>query len=474
VFILAVVLQRDASYPHSGGTFAESLISASGDIAIGLSFALVGGFVAMRRPRNVIGWTLLLAGVVMLVGLLLHAYADIALLAKPGEGLPAGMAAFAIADGSWTALMAGVFTLLVRFPSGEVPSSRWRIVSWAVLAAFGLVWIGIAVSPSSSFIAPYDAFESPLALYDDPGAITLVYILVVPCLIMVALAAFQLVLRFRRSRGAEREQYKWLAFSAAVLVVTLPLSASAGFGILPAAEHLFVLALIALPVSVGIAVLRYRLYEIDRIINRTLVYAPLTAILAGLFVAVTGLLRAIFTSVTDMGSDGAVAFSTLAVVAALTPVKNRLQALVDARFKDPQDTLKALKQLQDEGRLVARVLDRDSYIVSLLGEIATAFELEAASVELVDSPDQAGWAVGHVNGAQALALPLVWRAQRLGVLSVCPRTAERTADNTLLEALAEPVETLAHVIAAVPPRPSDEDTAAYPLARRGLPRADAP
>ena len=318
--VLLVLLSSDPDYAG-----AESAV---GDALIMVSFLLVGLVVTWKRPANLVGWALLLAGGGMLIGGVLGAYAELALLAKPEAGLPAGEAAGALAVGSWTPLMAGVFLLLVVFPSGTLSSSAIRRFATLVLLGFAVAWVIFTIGPAK--------LEGSLKAYDNPLAITTsdVYLvalipIIVACLGSILVAAVIVVRRFRRSRGDERQQFKWFATSAGLLIVTLPIASALNWTRL--AGVVFTVQLIALPISVGIAVLRYRLYEIDVIIRRTLVYSALSALLAGTYVAIVIGLQALFSSFAG-GSNLAIAVSTLAVAALFMPVRSRVQRFVDRRF----------------------------------------------------------------------------------------------------------------------------------------------
>jgi hypothetical protein len=334
--VLVALLSFDSSYEPS-----QSLTSSLPDLLIMLAFVLVGLVVTLKRPQNLVGWALLLAGVGLLLGGVLGAYGELALLAKPEAGLPAGAAAGALATGSWTPLMAGVFLLLIVFPSGTMSSPAVRRFATLVLLGFAAVWAIISTAPSQ-LDPPLEGYDNPLAFTASSAYVIAAFPIIFACLGSILVAAIILVRRFRRSRGQERQQFKWLATSAGLLVVTLPLSAAFNWSRLAGA--IFTVQLIALPISVGIAVLRYRLYEIDIIIRRTLVYSTLSALLAGTYLAFVLGLQVLFASFAG-GSNLAVALSTLIVAALFLPVRRRTQGFVDRRFYrrryDAQRTLEA-------------------------------------------------------------------------------------------------------------------------------------
>jgi hypothetical protein len=179
------------------------------------------------------------------------------------------------------------------------------------------------------------------------------------------LAGIGLLLRFRRSLGEEREQFKWLAASAGLLVAILPFSAA--FNYSGIADKAFGIALIALPISVGIAVLRYRLYEIDRIISRALVYGSLTAVLGAAYVGLVLVGQWLFSSFAG-GSDLAIAVSTLVVAALFLPLRSRLQGLVDRRFY--RSRYDAQRTLESFGARVREEVDLEALSVDLRGVVA--------------------------------------------------------------------------------------------------------
>ena len=315
-----------------------------------LSFVIVGAIVTIKRPDNLVGWALSLAGLGLLVsgrprplwraGSVREARARAPRRRRGGRGRRR-----CAGHRSWR----GVFLLLVVFPSGRAPSPRWRTITTVVLGAFALVWVLVTTAPGK-LDPPFEAFENPLALTDSESYLAIAWVLIGACLVAIAAAAVSLLRRFRRSRGEERQQFKWFAASAGLLLLTLPFSAI--FNWSGVAGAIFGIALIALPISVGIAILRYRLYELDVIIRRTLVYGGLSALLAGLYFAIVLALQQVFSSFAG-GSDLAVAVSTLAVAALFGPARRRVQHAVDRRFYrrryDAQRTLETFSaRLRDE------------------------------------------------------------------------------------------------------------------------------
>ena len=183
---LLVVLYLDASYQPS-----QSLLSSLLDALIAPSFAAVGAVVTVKRPDNLVGWALSLSGLAQLVGGVLGTYAELALLAKPEAGLPAGAAAGAIADGSWTPIIAGIFLVFLLFPAGRWPAARWRPVAWFVLLGLAVVWIVIATAPGH-LDPPLKAYENPLAVTGSKSYLVAAFPVIGICLVVVSLAGIGL------------------------------------------------------------------------------------------------------------------------------------------------------------------------------------------------------------------------------------------------------------------------------------------
>jgi len=368
--VLELLVLLDSSYEPE-----QSVSTALPDVLMALVFAAVGVVLTLKRPRNLVGWALVLAGLGLLFGAVAGAYGELALLAQPEAGLPAGAQIGALQAGSWTPLMAGVFLLLVVFPGGRIPR-RWRRVVPLVLGGFALAWFVISTG-QGKLEAPFDQFDNPLAVTQSDAYLVAVYPVIAACLVAVAVAAVNLVVRFRRSRGDERQQFKWLAASAAFLVAVLPFGAATNYA--GVTGVVMTVALIALPISVGVAVLRYRLYEIDRLVSRTLVYGALTVILGAAYAALVLAGQALFSSFAG-GSNLAIAVSTLVVAALALPLRSRVQRLVDRRFYrrryDAQRTLDAF------GARLREQIDLDTLQADLRAVVGDTMQPTHASLWL--------------------------------------------------------------------------------------------
>jgi hypothetical protein len=324
-----------------------------------IAFAAVGSLIASRLPGNPIGWLFCAVGVTLAGAVFATAYAHHALVADPGS-LPGGSYAAFVGSNIWgVPFFAGVLILLL-FPTGTPPSRRWRPLVW--LQAVGLVAYCTGLFSPELLTEPFANVENPLHVEALPDALESTsvagwFVLVVS----LVLAAAGLVVRFRRAGAVERQQIKWMASAGICFAVTFVLEAFVqdfGSAVLEEVVGLLSLAaLAAIPLAAGFAILRHRLYEIDVIVRRTLVYGVVTAGLAGLYFAIVLLLQEVFSSFAG-GSDLAIAGSTLAVAALFRPVRTRVQALVDRRFYrrryDAERTLEAFTaRLRDEIELGA-------------------------------------------------------------------------------------------------------------------------
>ena len=319
-----------------------------------LAFSVVGALVASRRPGNPIGWLFTGSGLALAVIAFANGYAIYALLTNPGS-LPAGEAMAWLQ--SWlfaVPLFMLVTLLLLLFPNGRLLSRRWRPVVWVAVGAIALNVVTGMFSPGPledlEFVRNPYAIESAQAVLEVLATVGFVLLIV-----GILLAAVSLVVRFRRSRGVERQQIKWVAAAAGLLAAAF-LSGPALFWWLPvlgdAWEAVIVLSIALIPITAGFSILRYHLYDIDRIINRTVVYLALTVLLAGLYFGIVIGLQQAFSGLTR-GNDLAIAGSTLAVAALFRPARRRIQALVDRRFYrqryDAEQTLRVFSQrLRDE------------------------------------------------------------------------------------------------------------------------------
>jgi hypothetical protein len=293
-----------------------------------LGFATVGLVLALRRPANPIGWLYEAAGLAWAYTIPLSPWVE-QLLREHRPLPPVAQVAVASSDLSWAAAITlGITLPALLLPDGRLRSRRWRLVVASCVTGAVLVTVAGPLVPG-----PLEevGIDNPLGLAGPAGKVAgvLTVVGIVLHWLSLPLAAVCVVLRFRSSRGVERQQLRWVAAGAAGAVAGLVVSLPAGLGFAPNAITSIVYpALLCPPVAVGVAVLRYRLYDLDRVVSRTLAYGLLTVLLGlGYAAVVLGLGRLLPDS-----STLAVAAATLAVVAAFAPLRRRVQDLVDRRF----------------------------------------------------------------------------------------------------------------------------------------------
>jgi hypothetical protein len=320
--------------------------------AIIAGFSIVGVLIASRQPRNPIGWLFCGIGVAGSLMSLSRGYAEFWLDGQAAS-TTLGETAIWYSDVSWAPVMLPAATfLLLLFPDGRLLSRRWRPVAWCAGLGIALVFAADSFDPGPlpdfpQVANPYGV-ESPMIDVLTPIGLLLLLVALVG-------SPLSLVLRFRRAGYEQRQQIKWLALAGAVAAVTFVV-AFVGYDLwtAPVADGAIMLTVLALPVAAGIAILRYRLYDIDLVINRTLVYGALTATLAAAYVGTVLLLQLVLSP----GSDLAIAGSTLAVAALFRPARRRIQSAVDRRFYrrryDAQRTLEDFAaRLRDQVELNA-------------------------------------------------------------------------------------------------------------------------
>jgi hypothetical protein len=369
----------------------------SAPLAALLAFAVVGGLVASRQPRNPVGWLLLAVALCMTVRLVGESYARYALITAPGS-LSGGLYA-AWLQWSWFGVVAILAIFLpLYFPTGQLLSPRWRPVLWLGIAYLGSAVVSNALQPGpTEWLEHVRPARNPVVFL--PAAKPLLDVIGVAGLCLLpgiggAIAA--LVVRFRRSRGIERQQLKWFSYAAAL--APLPFLV---YEVVPGAfELLLAVTLPLVPISVGIAILRYRLYEIDWIINRTLVYGLLTAVLGLGYAGAVPALGQLFGGVGERTPSWAVAGATLTVAALFQPARRRIQQAVDRRFN--RRKYNTAKTIQAFSTRLRDQLDLDTLSAELVAVVDQTMEPTRVSLWLRPSPP------GSSGPARSEARPTTW------------------------------------------------------------------
>jgi hypothetical protein len=369
----------------------EALLS----VAAPAIFAVVAALIVSRQPRNTIGWVLMVPVGLFVVGAPLEIYIEHVAQESPAPTVPLLLVVW-FNNWNWLLLIFPLLYIPLLFPNGRPPTPRWR---WVSVAA--IVWATLfvlIVTLSRQFRAEFRADTRPALVLDNPIGVLghdagerLVGIWIVGLMALVVVCAAALFVRYRRADDTERRQIKWLLYASAAFLVVYGGGLLSGVGgTTTLGGYIWgvfaALSVMALPAAIGIAILRYRLYEIDTLINRTLVYGALSASLALVYFGGVATTQAIFRALTGQEQQPqlAIVVSTLIIAALISPLRRRIQSFIDRRFYrrkyDARKTLEAFSaRLRDETDLQA--LDRE-----LVGVVRKT--MQPAHVSLWLRPDR--------------------------------------------------------------------------------------
>ena len=452
-------------------TFAPLGFFGVASFVFGVTFPAVGWLIVSRSAAHRIGWLILLIGLSQAIDTFAQQYATYGLLGHPGT-LPLADAASWLYSWAYVPGQLAFFPALLLFPDGQLPSRRWR----PVLSAVGVA--AVLILPANVIVSwPYrgagllagttpigwDALSNALLAALGIGG------LLIP---LIALAtALAVIVRFRRSVGIERLQLKWFAGAAIgtiALLLTFSFAALATGGTGIPAPFDGIAAIVEgslLPIAIGIAVLRYRLYDIDVVIRRTLVYVPLTALLAGIYAASIGLSQRAFIAAIGKESDAAVVLSTLLLAATFTPIKNAIQARVDRSFRDSNDVERRLLNFTQSVRDQLSVPDPNRTMRAFLTHAVGALKAGGGEAwfETPTGEESAGSTEGRADGPR-LAVPVEVAGRRFGRIELDARAgggAYSARDLAALQPAAERLAVALHDLRAFVP--------ALPVGVRPLP-----
>ena len=438
---------RSMQAPSGWGTGGDSgqLI----DLLPFLAFPVVGALVASRRPENPIGWICLAIGTLWMLGNVASAYGVYGLVARPGS-VPFPAEVGSLGEWLWVPAIGLLGTyLILLFPDGRLPSRRWRPVAWLSGAAIVVASAGAGLVPEP--LPDLGGIQNPSGLYGYPEVAYALFnvLLLLPLCILASAAS--LIVRFRRSGSEVRQQIKWIAFAASLMalgllvevVSELLVGPSLDFGTsgsqpfwLKLFQDAVRLSQAGIPVAVGFAVLKYRLYDIDIVINRTLVYGALTASVVAIYVLAVGYLGALFRT----GGNLAISLLATGVVAVLfQPLRDRLQRGVDRlMYGERDDPYAVVSRL---GQRLEATLAPEDVLSTIVKTVREALKVPYAAIALPRDPN--GFEVVATSGEEPpgdpLVLPLSYGGESVGELLLAPRApGERfsAADRRLLDGLA--------------------------------------
>jgi signal transduction histidine kinase len=442
-----LLLTLDLSRLGEGGPdyALRSIVS----VVIRVAIAALGAFVISRRSENAVGWLIWAYGGLGLLEHFTHEYAIHTLGGDPGS-LPAGEVAAWLQSWLWIAEFAATAFIFFVFPDGKFFGQRWRHVANATLLGSALLLVGFSLSPGQLQNGPYSI--APIANpYGVEAAADLLWFAELAGFGMVTAgivaAVVSLLLRFRSARGEQRQQLKWFAFAAALMglfmVENFTLHAL-GSSLVGTPVHVVpnLLAYAAIPIAAGIAILRYRLYAIDVIINRTLVYGTLTTVVVGLYILVVGALS------TQLQVSGNLLVSLIAtglVAVLFQPLRERLQRSVNRLlYGDRDEPYMVLTRL---GRRLEETLATAAVLPMIVESVARALKLPYTAIALERAAGEELAAVYGDSPAQILRLPLIYQAETIGHLLLSHRAPDEpftSADRRLLDDLARQVGVAVH------------------------------
>jgi hypothetical protein len=395
---LAVVPWMDRLIIRAGRPDLAAFVPGNivGPVLAMLSAATVGALLASRRPRHPVGWLLLGCALSLTASGVIASYVTYGLVARPGALPAAATVARYYIPATGPAALALLSLVLLLTPTGSLPSPRWRW--WAVITAATPVALVLVVAVAPGRLDPQLLVTSP---FSDRalGGVLLVATRVALAVttLIVAVAAGSLLVRFRRAHGVERQQLRWVALGAALMVLAVPVLLVAVALESPIlADWTSAIWVMVLPVAVGAAVLRYRLYDLDRIISRTLAYGLLTLLLGGGYALVVlglGLLL-------ERDSPLVVAAATLAVAAVFQPARRRVQAVVDRRFNRRRHD--ATRIIEAFGARLRNEVDLDALHTELLAVVDQTMQPTQVSLWLRPPPPSSS------DTAPSEARPTAW------------------------------------------------------------------
>ena len=450
------VLARSAQLPGDLGasvTPIDMLVSVPV-----LAFPVVGALIASKRSHNPIGWICLAEGLLWAFLGMIESYGLYG-LARPGS-VPFPVAVYALGEWLWVPTVGLVAIYLpLLFPDGRLPSGRWRPLAWISGVTIVLESVGSGLTPGP--ISDFGGVRNPYGLEGQPWVAGAANVVLVVFLLCILASVASLVLRYRRSGREVRQQIKWIAFAASVvgfgfvgamasglIAVTFAPESWGGANTPPVwFDLLFSVVLLSfggVPIAVGIAVLKYRLYDIDILINRTLVYGALTASVIGIYILVVGYLGAVFQ--TDDVLISLVATGIVAVVFA--PLRDRLQRAINRlMYGERDDPYAVLSRL---GQRLEATLAPEAVLPTIVETVREALKLPFAAIALTEngSAPTIAASVGKPT-EKPLRLALSYQGEPVGELLLGPRArgeAFAPADRRLLEGLARQAGVAAHAV----------------------------
>jgi MFS family permease len=406
-----------------------------------LLYPLVGALIIQRRPSTRVAWVMIAMGIGLGLGFALYGYGTLGMPPRPP--LPGAFAAIIFSQFFFVPTLAtGTTLFFLLFPSDRFLDQRWRAVLLLSLLGMAIYTVATAIRPGALDEDNFPGVMNPLGAPETwrPALDATVVLGNIALLTAAGLGVVSLVLRYGRGDRIERAQIRWIALVGVFVAASFTVAAFQLGEVSDRAWELGFAFLALLPIAIGIAITRYYLYDIDRLINRTLVYGALTAILAGIFTAGIGLAQRLFVATTGEKSDAAIVLTTLVVATAYAPLRRRLESIIDRWFKYEHRRFGAYR---DEVVRILGVLEPTRAAERLVAE--TVRELEATGGAVVDGADTAIATAGTWPVASVVRLPIPGGGP-LHALLVGPRADGRPHDPRTIAHLEDTVGLVANAV----------------------------
>lgn len=429
---------------------------------VGILMGVLGALVASREPHNSIGWLMCATSICTSLLHIPTGYAYLALAINHGSWVLGSFAAW-FGAWSWVPVIAFLPVIAVRFPDGKIPR-HMRAVDWIAIAGVALFALAIALDPASRMLGfmsvPSTAIDRMLPYFHDSvgGIVPLSWLVQIQGLGLAFIvtsyvaSATALVTRYRGARGERRLQLEWFAYAGAIVAAAL---AYGGIAYAFLGQPLYIaltpfeVAAATLPIAIGVAILRYRLYDIDLLINRTLVYLSLTAILGALYVAAITFFNRLFISLSGQKSDAAYVVTAFVVAVAFGPIRDWLQRHVN-RWVGRGNATQQLDQFRSSVDAVVAVIDVDRILRKLVDQAVTAFNARGAELYLTPAARPV-YTRGEVNGAGGVEVTLRHGGREVGRLVMGSRRGgalyserDRLALQSTADSVADAIELAEH------------------------------
>jgi signal transduction histidine kinase len=364
------------------------------DVVVSIGVPILGIVIVNKRPRNTIGWVFIVAGSALALAGFGQSYALHVLVAEPGS-LPAGRALAWLSNVLWPIPIVCLTLLFLLFPTGHLPSPRWRPVVWAVMAVYAVLTVVSLILATAGWSDPFEGFQVAAGTLGDLGWIAIV-IAVFGEIVVLGLSVGSLVVRYRRSTADERLQLKWFVSAAAIAALAF----SVGFFFDSAVVSAIVsISLVFLYVAIGIAMLKHNLYDIDLIINRTITYGAIAALITAIYVIVVVVIGAVI-GVTE----GVSLLATAVVAVAFQPIRRRAQQVANRLVYGERATpYEVLSRFSEH---IGETYSGEDILVRMARLVAEGTGATSAVVWLRVGDEVRPAATWPTNGAMATAIPL--------------------------------------------------------------------